>query len=188
MAGEVAPGELRQRLVLRELAVASRRRALVEQGVGRLLAAAPSVAHQGVELGAHEDVEEALAGGLDARPGEGPAQLVARQVLSALERADHHGRAAREHATVETDVAVVAGHLLAHARRRQRLHPANVGGQDGVPGRPQDVDAEDLAGVECGVDAGVGRAGVGEALADRPAGPGKVLRLHRRQPAHDVGG
>ena len=106
MADDVAARELGQRRVAVERT--GRRDALVEQGVGELLAAARAAADQRVDLGAHQQVAERLAaGGGDAGPAEGGVELGAGQGLAALERPGDRVVAAREERLVEAELALL---------------------------------------------------------------------------------
>ena len=72
-----------------------------------------------------------------------------------------------------------------HPRTGERYHPADVGGRYVMPGRTQNVGANDRAIVELFVDLRV-REAVG-ALGDAPLGRRVVLGLDRAESGDDLG-
>jgi hypothetical protein len=137
-------------------------------------------------LGRGQKVRQALAVGRNAGAEQHLAEVRAGQrVLIRQCRGEEIG-SARDGVLIELQLAVPAGQPRQHARRGQLLQPADVLGQDEVPGRAHDVRAQEGAGVESRVKDGLGRAG--DSLPDSPLGGSVVLRLHRAEPAHGFDG
>ena len=135
------------------------------------------------ELGVQQDVRKRDAGDGDPPRRQRRADLCARQ-LTSVERLLQHITRAGEHAGVEPDFWRISRHRPLNARSGQHLHPANVGRRDEVPGRPQDVRAQDFAAREGGVHRGAVESA--RAQAERPPRSWIVLRLDSAEPRHDL--
>ena len=181
MPGEVAARQLGQRFI--EGKPARCRRALVERGIGELLAAARAAAHDRFQLRVHEQQRQPQSVGGNAGVAQRHAQIVARGVAAALHRPRDHVIAAREHLRVQAGLPVVRRVEPVNARRAERQHPADVGRRHQVPGGAQHVCAEDRAAAERVLDIGVGA--VAGSLRDRPLHAQVVLRLDRAQAGDD---
>ena len=84
---------------------------------------------------------------------------------AALQCPLERGLAPREGAGVELVLSIVVGADGVDARRGQRQQPADVGRRDEVPGRPEQVSAEDGAGVERPIDVRIGETAGAQASA-----------------------
>ena len=146
-APEVARGELGQRLVPFERAAL--RSAVVEERVGELLPLPGTAAHDPVELGHRHDVRHALD---PQRSNPGACQhlphLIARARIPVEERLPDRRAGAAQRSRVQLELLVSIRQPGLEARRGQGEEPADVGGQDEVPGRSQQVGAQDGAVVE----------------------------------------
>jgi hypothetical protein len=131
-----------------------------------LLALRRAAADDAVQLGVHQDVGKPEALGGDAGALDHRREFLAGELVPAAQGADQQRGSLLQHLLVQSQLPVVVGVQRVDARRGERQHPADLGGQNEVPGRPQDVGPEDGPVREGPVEVGV--ADAGGALADRP--------------------
>ncbi len=146
---------------------------------------APSwaAADERVELSRHQQIRQALADDADPRVGEDGGRLGARQLVAAAKGRDESARAAPQRRCVQPQLSVPAGAAGPDPRRRRREQPADVRRQHEVPGRPQHVGAQDVAGREGALDRSV--VSTLRAHPDGPLGGAVVLRLDGAEEADD---
>ena len=156
MAREIAFNQPRQRLFPSDRR--GFRRALLEQRVREVLVVPGAAADHALELGMHHQVRQLQPFGGDLGPREALCQLNARQMLAARERALDDHAAFLDGLVVELSLAVIVSVERVHTRRGKCQHPPDVAGRHEVPGRPQDVRAQDVAVIERMLDIGVAQA------------------------------
>ena len=101
------------------------------------------------------------------------------------QRESNHVDPAAERAAIELDPARVIGDHPLHSWPGERQEPADVGRRHEVPGRPQDVGAENATGLERTLDIRAERF-AREAQPDGPFRGLVLLGLYGAQPANHV--
>ena len=160
------------------------RRPVVEQGVGVLLAATGTAADQRLQLGVHQKVCELRPVGVDAGGVQHVGDLAAgARAVAGQRRRDQVGSAGeRRRLQAEAPVPVPVDRL--HPRAGHLQQPPNVVSGHEVPGRTQQMGAQDVPAIVDLVDVGVGVAE--GSLGQRPFRLGVLLRLNRAERAHRV--
>src|SRR5262249_47024653 len=141
-ASEVPPCELGQHLVTCK-GLGRARRAVVEERKGRLLAASYPAANERVELGALEQVGQALSAHGNAGVFERSRQLGSREVFAAAKRFGDGVVASSQSSGVQFELPVSPRVAGDHARSDERENPANVRGRNELPRPAQCMSAKD---------------------------------------------
>ena len=124
--------------------------------------------------------------GDDTGAAEMCPELAAGQRVSIEHSLEDSSRAGSS-GDVEALPAEVMGEGLMHARRCQLQHPADVGPGNEVPGRAHHVCTQDLSSVEGSIDLPLGGR-LRQSKSEPPLRGAELLRLHRAQPGHEIGG
>src|SRR5205085_10669796 len=151
-------------------------RPFLQQRIRELLSATCSAADQSIELRANHDARQSLrTPDGDLRPGQRLSELGAREVLSMSQRLRQHWSTAARNRIINLEPAVPVRVRRVHPRTGERYHPADVAGSYVMPGRAQNVGANDRTIVDLFFDLRVGKAF--GALGDAPLGRRVVLGL-----------
>jgi hypothetical protein len=126
----------------------------------------------------------ALLRRIDPGGAEHLEKLVASEVTAARQRLAEQVERAVGGVLVQAQEAVPKGQAAENPRAGQVDQPGHIVGQHEVPRRTQDVEAQDVAGVEEPVDYGIGEAG--DPQAEGPFAARVVLRLHRDRLANPL--
>jgi hypothetical protein len=113
-------------------------------------------------------------------------ELTAGQRAS-IERSFEDRSRAGSRGDVEALLTEVIGEDLMHARRCQLQHPADVVPGNEMPGRAHHVRTQDLSSVEGSIDLLLGGR-LRQSKTETPLRGAELLRLHRAQPGHEIGG
>jgi len=100
-----------------------------------------------------QQVVAALAGRADAALTPPGQQLVAPELVAARERVHGKLTGALDDSQVEVQLSAAGGGTDHRPRCRELEHPAEVLGRDQVQGAAHRPRSDDLAGVECRLDA-----------------------------------
>ena len=109
------------------------RDSLIEQRVGVLLPSRRAAAHDGVELGTHDDVGQPITSRPDSAPCERGGQVASCQMRSTLQCLGDDRVGFGEEFGVELVLPVVVGIQGVHPRRRDFEQPADVFAEREVP-------------------------------------------------------
>lgn len=156
---------------------------MIEQGVGMLLAAPRAAAQNALQLGVEDDQRRPALMHIDFRALQGIRELSAGQVSAGLKSTGERFTAAPQRGSIQFLISIVLRRSGLDPRRRQRQHPTNILWRHEMPGRAQDVRAQDRAIVEGLLDSGI--CSVGQAQRQRPLRATVILRLHGTQCVHD---
>src|SRR5690606_29183325 len=104
--------------------------------------------------------------------------------FAVFEHLADHSRRSRDEPSVQLQLPVSARHLCTDARRGELDQPTDVAGRDEVPGRTEDMRAQDVA--LCIRALHVAVAESARAQTDRPTRNRVLLRLHGAEPFDDV--
>ena len=153
MTREEATAQFAERLVAFE--TPWRWRALAEQRVGELLAAARTAADHSLQLRVHRQQPHLQAAELRSRVCQALTELRPREMARAGESPFEYRDRTDDRGLLQPLVTGVARHRLVHARRSELEQPRQVIAADEVPGRAHDVRSQDVALVHRSLDRGV---------------------------------